>query len=976
VKLIATTRIRIPEPDPVKRDFLVRVEEKWQKIWRDKKIFEADPDPNRPKFFITFPYPYINAYPHLGTAYTVLRVDILARFKRMKGYNVLFPQGWHATGSPIVAAALRVREGDRKQIETLKAMGIPEHEIEKFKDPEYWVHFFRKGFREDFERYGLSIDWRREFLTTYLNPPYTKFVQWQYLKLKERGLVTQGTHPVVWCPKEKKVVGDHDRPDEYAGIGPEEVIIIKFRGEDGFIYPCLTYRPETVYGAVNVWVHPDAEYKVAEVDGELWVLNDYAARELESQGHRVEVKGKMLGRNLIGRFVVNPVTGHRVPVLPAWFVDPEVGTGVVMSVPAHAPFDYVALQDLKKDPYILDRFSIDPGVLEAVHPISLIELEGYGELPAATVVERIGITSQHDRAKLEEATREIYSKEYYMGVLKKSIYGEKWGGRKVHEVKEEIIKHLVERNMAITHYTLPRPVYCRCGARTHVSIVRDQWFLRYSDSEWKKLAHACIDRMLVIPPSLKEEFHKIVDWYRDWACTHERELGSPLPWDEKWVLESLSDSTVYMAYYTISKYLQHPERYGISWDKLDCSFFDYVFLGVGDEESVARRTGIAPELLRRMREEFLYWYPVDMRVSGKDLLPNHLVFFIFHHVAIFPPEHWPRGICINGWINVAGEKMSKHKGNFILLRDALKWWGADATRFTLAYAGNSGMDDGNFEPELASRAVELLYEWYEFATTSYGEGDDDVYFIDRWFYSVLNRTLRDVEASYESLNTKDVIVKGFFNLQNAFKWYLKRRGGRANRQLLMKFIEDQTLMLAPITPHICEEIWEKLGKRKLASLEAWPQVDEEAISEEVEKAEEIVKKVQSDLEEVLKLVKEKRKVVLVLPAAWKYEFVKRVAVQAKETGNIALAARSVLKELPPELRAKAAKLIEILLKSPEALELLVTPELEEEALRDAEKFLEENLNCEIDILREEKYMGTSPKASLSLPARPAIILQQ
>ncbi|MEM0087798.1 MAG: class I tRNA ligase family protein, partial [Thermofilum sp.] len=99
--LIATSRQRLfPPLDEEKRNFLVEIERKWQRIWQEKKVFEADPDPSRPKYFVTFPYPYINAYPHLGTAYTVLRVDILARYKRMRGYNVLFPQGWHATGGP------------------------------------------------------------------------------------------------------------------------------------------------------------------------------------------------------------------------------------------------------------------------------------------------------------------------------------------------------------------------------------------------------------------------------------------------------------------------------------------------------------------------------------------------------------------------------------------------------------------------------------------------------------------------------------------------------------------------------------------------------------------------------------------------------------------------------------------------------------------------------------------------------------
>ncbi|MEM4738480.1 MAG: class I tRNA ligase family protein, partial [Acidilobaceae archaeon] len=99
------------------------MEAKWRDRWFSSRLFEAEPDYSRPKFFVTFPYPYVNAYPHLGSAFTILRVDVTARYKRMRGYNVLFAQGWHATGGPIVSSALRVRERDPKIIRDLQLMG-------------------------------------------------------------------------------------------------------------------------------------------------------------------------------------------------------------------------------------------------------------------------------------------------------------------------------------------------------------------------------------------------------------------------------------------------------------------------------------------------------------------------------------------------------------------------------------------------------------------------------------------------------------------------------------------------------------------------------------------------------------------------------------------------------------------------------------------------------------------------------------
>lgn len=969
--MIIATRIRFPKPDPKKLEFLKSIEIKWQKIWREKKVFEPEPN-GKPKFFITFPYPYVNAFPHLGSAYTVLRVDIMARYKRMKGYNVLFPQGWHATGGPIVAAALRIRERDPKQIHILEMMGIPREEIPKFADPRYWVKFFTKEWKKDFQRYGLSIDWRREFHTTYLNPPYNKFIQWQYTKLREKGFITKGSHPVVWCPKEQKVVGDHDRPDEYAGIGPEEVIIIKFRGEDGLVYPCMTYRPETVYGAVNIWVKPDADYLIAEVDGEKWIIGAYGLKELSAQDHDVKIVSKISGHELIGRFAINPVTGWRVPILPADFIDLEIGTGVVMSVPAHAPYDYIALEDLRRDIYILDKYGLEIGIIESVKPVSIIHLEGYGEYPAKTIIERLGIKNQLEKEKLEKATKEIYTKEYHQGILKE-VFG-KWRGKTVADAKEDIISYFISKNIAIRHYTLPTPVYCRCGSRTHVKIVRDQWFLRYSDPQWKKLAHECIDRMRFLPEEIRNYFHNQIDWYKDWACTHKGELGSPLPWDSSWVLESLSDSTIYMAYYVLAKYLQHPEKYGIKWDKINNDFFDYVLLGKGSLEQVSQTTGLSRELIEQMREEFLYWYPVDLRISGKDLMPNHLVFFIFHHTAIFPKKYWPRGIGVNGWMLIAGEKMSKSKGNFILLREALEWWGADATRFAEAYAGNSGLDDPNFEPEIASKAVDLLIDWYSFAVENYGKGRDSWSYIDDWFRSVLYKTLKEVEDEMENANYKTVLVKGFFNLQNIFKWYLKRCNGQPNRKVLKDFIEIQTKILAPITPHIAEEVWEKIGKRKLISVSPWPTVEEEVIKPEIEKAEEIVKCVLEDIKEILGLIKRKpKRVVLVIASQWKYDFIKRVKSRIESGSKLKEAIREVIKTMPDDKRAEAGKAASILARNPRSIQLLIDKKIEKEVLKEALPFYEGETGMKIDIIEEEKTILS--KGKIALPARPAIVVE-
>ncbi len=914
----------------------------------------------------TFPFPYVNAPPHIGSIFTLLRVEFMARYMRMKGYNVLFAQGWHATGGPIVSAALRVREGDQRQISNLLSMGVPRDEIQKFGDPEHWVRYFSARWREDLARLGVSVDWRREFYTTRLNPSYSAFVRWQYEKLRERGLVTKGTHPVVWCPKEEKVVGDHDRPDEYAGIGPEEAYVIKFRGEDGLIYPCLTYRPETLPGVTNIWVRMDAEYALARVDGEPWVASRYSLEELADQGHSVEVLGSVRGSELVGRFVRSPL-GDRVPVLPAEFVDPDLGTGIVMSVPAHAPYDYAALRDLRADPA---RYGIDPSLLEGIRPRGIIKVEGHGEAPAVELVEASGISGQKD-PRLESLTKEIYSMEFYRGLL-----GDAFGdlsGLPVKDGKDAFASRLLGSGHALRMYTLPQRVYCRCGARTHVKIVRDQWFLRYSDPSWKALAHECVDSMRFYPDDVRQIFHGQIDWLQDWACAHRGELGTPLPWDEEWVVESLSDSTIYMAYYTIAKYLQHPEEYGIDVSRLTPGLFDYVFLGKGDPSEISRETGIREDVIRSMRSEFLYWYPVDFRNSGKDLMYNHLIFYIFHHVAIFPRELWPRSIGVNGWVMVEGRKMSKTAGNFILAREAVERWGADATRIAEALAGDPGLEDPSFDSKTAAGAVEDLYSWYRFALENYGKGREERLKVDDWFESVVNRILKEVDSLMSATKFRSALVLGFYEMQKKLRWYM-RRAGVPNRELISKFIEVQTLILAPFAPHVAEEIWSSIGKDGLISLARWPEADASKIRPDLEAAEEIVERTLDDLRHVLSLVRGRPvRARIVVASPWKYSFALSIRRLVESGVAIGQSIGSAMRELEPRLRGRASQVASVISRDPGLLSLIVDRELEREALSEASGFLSSEVGIPVSV--EDEPELSEGKESQSVPARPAIIVE-
>ena len=258
------------------------IEEKWRRRWEEARIFEADPDPKRKKCFVTFPYPYMNGPLHLGHGFTACRVDVYARYKRMRGFNTLFPWAWHWTGEPIVGAALRVKRGDKDMIRMLREIdGVPEEELSKFADPVYMAEYYTAEGKETVKRIGFSVDWRREFHTTSLEPTYSRFIKWQYETLRKKGYVVKGTHPVVWCPHCKSPTGDHDRL-EGEGVSAEEYTLLKLQFEDSYL-PAATFRPETIYGVTNMFINPDATYVEALVDGEKWIISKEAAYKLSEQ---------------------------------------------------------------------------------------------------------------------------------------------------------------------------------------------------------------------------------------------------------------------------------------------------------------------------------------------------------------------------------------------------------------------------------------------------------------------------------------------------------------------------------------------------------------------------------------------------------------------------------------------------------------------------------------------------------------------
>ena len=939
-------------------------EKYWLKVWEQRHVFESDPVPGKKKMFITVPYPYMNAPVHVGLTFTASRAEFYARFRRMQGYNVLFPWAWHWTGQTIVGMSQRLKEGDKTVRRAfVEADQIPEEEVNKFVDPEYLASYCTKTSRQAMKDTGFSIDWRREFRT--VDPAYKKFVEWQYLRLRELGYVVQGTHPVVWCSRDKSPTGDHDRM-EGEGVSPEEFNLIKFHlGEWALV--AATLRPETIYGATNIWVNPDAEYCEARVDGELWVVSASALTRLAEQKHEVTPVRSLKGSELVGRFAMAPLTGKSLPVLPGKFVDESLATGVVYSVPAHAPYDLMALRDIQQGRIQVPRDV--KTIADRIEPIPIITVSGYSRIPADDAVRKLGAKDSLDPA-LEAATAEVYSAEFHGGVMTPG--SGPLAGLTVSEAKAKAAELLTKTERLEKMFELPSKVVCRCGTRCYVKILENQWFLNYSNPEWKAKAKLLVERAAVLPEEARQWFYSTVDWLNDWPCARRSGMGTKLPWDKEWIVETLSDSTIYMAFYSISKFVNQEK---VSADSLTPAVLDYVFYGKGNPASLAKHVKTTEKLLKELHSEFAYWYPMDLRNSAKELIPNHLTFCAFHHSAMFPEKMWPKGFGINGLITIDGQKMSKTKGILVTWQSALETYGADALRLSAALIAD-GMDDADWRrkgAEDAASKVDAVIPFVKKSLKSAANRQPET--LDAWLTSTIHRRILIETSALEQLKIRRASATAFLDTWNDIRYYL-RRVESPRRKTLMDVFGAWNRMMAPFTPFMAEDLNHELGGKGLISQADWPSPKDFPIDEKAELAESTVERVIEDARNILKVVKGSRTKLNVYVSSEEAKAYFFELLQAKQGGqNVGQIIKkySALKIQPDRVFRLAYELGE------ETLKTMMTNRGFDEfsALSEAEGFMSKELGVMLVVQKagSKGIRDPSGRAKDALPSKPAFYLE-
>jgi len=760
--------------------------------------------------------------------------------------------GGFVAGGKRVAKKILAKTGDAAfQWEVLIAMGLSPEDIVKFTDPVHWLEYYPPLGTRDLKRFGAPIDFRRSFITTSINPYYDKFIRWQFGKLKKADKIGFGKRATIFSELDGQACMDHDRaegegvaPQEYTGIKVElaelPAALEKLKGNRVFLV-AATLRPETMVGQTNCWILPEGQYGCFKADDkEIFVCSHRAARNMSFQDilkpwGKPECLLEVKGKDFLGCPVKAPTCPYDIVyVLPLMTIKMDKGTGVVTSVPSDSPDDYAAFMDLMK-PAKRDHFGVKAAWVEPFKLIPIIDTEIDGEvrhMAAQYMCEKLNVQSQNDKVKLLEAHDVVYKLGFDRGVMTAGPMK----GKPVKIAKTEFRGQMVKAGQAIVYSEPEKKVTSRSGDECVVAGI-DQWFLKYGEPSWRKQIedHLVSPNWVSYNDRIKDSFADAINWLKEWACSRSFGLGTRVPWDEQFVIESLSDSTIYMAYYTVAHMLQggvldgskgSPE--GIKPEDLTDEVWDFIFLD-GAKPNTSK---IPDTVLERMRNEFRFWYPMDLRVSGKDLIQNHLTFSLYNHACVWEaePEMWPRGFFCNGWLMVNNEKMSKSKGNFFTLKDIMEKYTADSVRIACANAGDT-LEDANLEEAVANKQLLYMPVFLELMKSMISgaeplqEGPEDARFVDRWFANELNRLVVETKKHYEAMYFREALRSGYFEFMATFDQYrdICQAGlGLPNKALIMRFFTWQMIIASPICPHFCEHGWGLLGQKGSVLDSRWP----------------------------------------------------------------------------------------------------------------------------------------------------------
>lgn len=679
---------------------------------------------DKKKFFITFPYPYMNGKLHLGHLFSISKSDFFSYYKELQGYNVLFPFSFHCTGMPISASAKKLGEElEGKKVDVsvkriIEDLGFAD--AAPFTDPLHWIRTFPGLCTSSLKRFHGNIDWRRSFITTDINRYYDSFVKWQFNRLNGLGYLSFGKRHSIFCPIDKQPCLDHDRR-KGENVKPVAVALCKLRFEGGALLGRL--KEGCVPSKVVVWSQCD--FVGFEYNGDKYFAERSVFENIEAQ-----VAGVSAGETVKG----NEFGGKRA--------------------------------------------------------------EAFGRRIECEAIEK-------DVGCIVKGTSDKKDADLLRYIKEETEF--------VHRT-ESTESHLAETRNLLKFYEPEEEVISRSGGKCVVALT-DQWYVDYCDLEWKKKVRKCIEK-LTCTDDTRTVLLDAVEWIGKWGFSRSFGLGTRIPWDTEYLIDSLSDSTIYMAMYTFKHFLYKDlegKEEVFPSSKLSDDVWNYIFLGKDMKEELAPFEGI----LAKCRESFNYFYPVDLRVSGKDLLKNHLIFFLFNHVALFEEKHWPQRIFTNGHLMLNSEKMSKSSGNFLTVDECLDKFGASSTRMCLAVCGDTN-EDANFVESNANAFVLKLHSYvklveelcddksFDPCISGLMERYEEMSFADRFLVQTISANITHTARAHEDMMYRDVVKYGFYEMIHAKEMY--QILGGSDDEIVFLLYKTMTQLLYPIIPSLARHL--------------------------------------------------------------------------------------------------------------------------------------------------------------------------
>ena len=711
------------------------IEEKVQNYWEKNRCFEVAPDPKKEKFYCLSMFPYPSGELHMGHVRNYTIGDVISRFQRMKGKNVLQPMGWDAFGLPAENAA-----------------------IENNVSPKDWTEKNIKRMKTQLKSLGFSYDWRREFKTC--DEDYYKWEQWLFCELFKKGLVVREEAEVNWDPVDQTVLANEQvidgkgwrsgadverkvisqwsfKIEDYASellsdldlldgwpeqvktmqknwIGKSEGMEFSFSaGESGFI-EVFTTRPDTIMGVTFIALsfnHPiTKEYAKNDEDLQSWLKNN-------SKGSTSEISSKLTEKNgyKLKLEAIHPISKEQIEVWVSNYVL-SYGFGALMGVPAHDQRDYDFAKKYKiKIKQVIENKS------------STVDITKEAEVSKGTIINSgflNGLKSEEAKEKLSKFGKEtINYRLRNWGVSRQR----KWGAP---------IPMMISKN-------------------------NPQKVIPFSE----------------LNESLKGE--------------EEPKINGEIFIKDKDTFDTFVESSWYFARFASYK----------SKDKI----FD---------------------------DEVDYWLPVDQYIGGIEHAILHLLYSRFFCKAMSDldllkiREPFKKLLC-QGMVLKDGSKMSKSKGNVINPKELIKEFGSDSVRMFSMFAAppNQSLEWSNEGLKGSFKFLNKLWSLVQlFKQQEIVEGDSKESHED--LVVKLNQTIKKVSNDFETRESFNTAISSIMELINFVpEDFLKNKINNEKYCLLKQVINSCLLMLNPITPHICHELWDQINENKIEN-NLWPSFDE------------------------------------------------------------------------------------------------------------------------------------------------------